>query len=561
MPVPQMPQSSDPSRGVAYQPSDEVDFVVVGAGAAGGVMARELSQAGFRVVVLEQGPWLTSTDFKHDEMWVNYLSGLTNDYEQSPNTLRATEQAVAKVTPAVKYGRVVGGGSVHFTANYWRFHPIDFIERSKRGPIAGSSFDDWPITYEELEPYYTKVDWDIGVSGVAGANPFDPPRSRPYPMPPLPIKSSGVLFERGATKLGWHPAPAPMAIASVPYRGGGACAHCGFCETFGCEMGAKSSTLVRMIPDAVATGRCEIRPLSYVRKIETNSAGRVTGVKYFDSRRREIFQRAKAVVLSANGAESPRLLLMSAATRFRHGLANSSGIVGRNVMFNGDAFGGALFEHEVNGYKGAVVSRIVHDFYELDEKTGAIGGGGIDFRHDLTPISFAFVGLGRDAPKWGSDYKRLLRQWYTRSVYALAHTTQLPVPTNSVSLDPDARDKWGLPAIRVTFTQHPNDAKVVQFFHERVRELLVASGSVSQWMAKAEPSFPQVHLLGTCRMGNDPRTSVVDKYHRAHDVPNLFIVDGSNFVTSGRGQPTMTIQALAFRAAEHIAAFAKRGEI
>src|SRR5262245_52166420 len=184
-------QANDPNRSVIFSPADEVDFVVIGAGAAGGVVARELSQAGFRVVVLEQGPWLTSADFKHDEMWVNYFNGLTNDYATSPNTLRQNENEVAKVSAAVKYGRVVGGGTVHFTANYWRFHPIDFIERSKRGPIAGTSFDDWPITYEELEPYYTKVEWDIGVSGEAGTNPFDPPRSKPYPMPPLPIKSSG----------------------------------------------------------------------------------------------------------------------------------------------------------------------------------------------------------------------------------------------------------------------------------------------------------------------------------------------------------------------------------
>ena len=549
-------------KGVTYRPADVVDFAVVGAGAAGGVVARELARAGFSVVVLEQGPWLTERDFKHDELWAFRRSGLTNDHERSPNTIRANDQESARTRPAVKYGRAVGGGTVHFTANYWRFHPIDFTERSKRGTIPGSSFDDWPITYEELEPYYTKVDWEIGVSGLAGANPFDPPRSRPYPMAPLPIKSTGVLFERGARKLGWHPAPAPMAIASEAYRGRAACINCGFCEFFGCEMGAKSSTLVTMIPEAVATGRCEIRPNSYVRKVETNAAGRVTGVKYFDGRRREMFQRAKAVVLCANGAESPRLLLMSSSPRFPQGLANGSGMVGTNIMFNGSAIGGGLFEHEVNGYKGAVVSRILHDFYELGEDAGAIGGGGIDFRHDLPPVAFAMEGLGPTAPKWGSDYKTLLRQWYTRSVYAFGHTTQLPVPTNAVSLDPTVRDAWGLPAIRVTFTPHPNDRKVTAFFAARVGELLDAAGATSRWMVPTDAeTFPEFHLLGTCRMGADARSSVVDKFHRAHDVPNLFIVDGSSFVTSGRGQPTMTIQALAFRAGEHIAAAARRGEI
>jgi choline dehydrogenase-like flavoprotein len=555
------PRSQTPGNGVTYRPAEEVDFAIVGSGAAGGVMARELAGAGFSVVVLEQGPWLTAADFKHDELWM-LDSSLTNDHKKSPNTVRTTASQTARVKPAVKYGRVVGGGSVHFTANYWRFHPIDFVERSTRGPIAGTSFDDWPITYDELEPYYTKVDWEIGVSGVAQANPFDPPRSKPYPMPPLPIKSTGVLMERGAKKLGWHAAPAPMAIATIPYRGRGACIHCGFCEMFGCEMGAKSSTLVAMIPDAVATGRCEIRPNSYVRKIETNAAGRVTGVVYFDAGKREVVQRARAVVLCANGAETPRLLLLSKSSRFPHGLANSSGIVGTNIMFNGGAIGGALFDHEINGYKGAVVSRIVHDFYELGEAVGAVGGGGIDFRLDLPPIMFALQGLDPKAPRWGSEYKNLLRRWFTHSLYGFGHTTSLPVPTNGVTLDPHVRDAWGLPAIRMTFTRHENDRKVMEFFGARVTELLDAAGGHSTWMTPIDAeSYPEFHLLGTCRMGNDPRTSVVDKYHRAHDVPNLFIVDGSSFVTSGRGQPTMTIQALAFRAGEHIAAAAKRGEI
>jgi len=205
-----------------YSPSEVVDFVVIGSGAAGGVVAKELSTAGFSVVVLEQGPYLREKDFTHDEMRVGFLNAMANDPKQQPTTFRTKASETAKVEPRINYGRLVGGGSVHFTANYWRFHPDDFRERSVFGEIAGTGFADWPVTYDELEPYYTKAEWELGISGVAGANPFEGQRSKPYPLPPLPVKSSGVLFERGARKLGLHPFPAPMAILSQPYRGRGA---------------------------------------------------------------------------------------------------------------------------------------------------------------------------------------------------------------------------------------------------------------------------------------------------------------------------------------------------
>src|SRR6266853_3494381 len=253
-----------------YKTTDVVDFVIVGSGAAGGVLAKELSSNGFRVVLLEQGPRLERSDFEHDEYWAFNLNALTNNWREQPNTFRKSENERAQTRPAVWYGRLVGGGSVHFTSNYWRFHEIDFVERSRRGPVPGASLEDWPITYADLEPYYAKAEWELGVSGLAGASPFDPPRSKPYPLPPLPIKSSGVLAERGASKLGWHAFPAPMAIISQPYRGRSACLHCGFCEYFGCEAKAKSSTLATVIREAEKTGLCEIRPNSCVRKIEVN---------------------------------------------------------------------------------------------------------------------------------------------------------------------------------------------------------------------------------------------------------------------------------------------------
>ena len=544
---------------IKYKPEDEVDFVVVGSGAAGGVVAKELSTAGFRVVVLEQGPWRTEREFTHDEIVINQQGLLTNDFDKSPNTFRKTEKEKAKRQPCVGYGRGVGGTSVHFSANFWRFREIDFKEASVKGTLAGTGFADWPITYQDLEPYYTKVDWEVGVAGAPG--PFDPPRSRPYPMPPHPPKSTGVLLERGARKLGWTAFPAPMAIASKQYNGRSACVQCGFCIGFGCEVRAKSSSLVTVIPKAVATGRCEIRPESYVRKVETDARGRVTGVKYFDAAKKEVYQRAKAVVVCANGAETPRLLLNSKSNLFPNGLANSSGVVGQHLMFNGGGFASGQFEHEVNGYKGIVATRVVWDLYELDPKLGLVGGGGFDFRSTDTPIGFAFGGLHPDAPKWGSAFKRELHKQYTRTILAYGHTTSLPLATNNISLDPELKDDWGVPAIRMTFQEHPQDLKLYKYFSDRAKELVDAAGAVRSWQAPVTSAEFSVHLLGTCRMGNDPKTSVVDKNNRAHDVKNLFVVDGSSFVTGGRGQPTMTIQALAFRAADQIIGFAKRREI
>src|SRR5262245_3487558 len=315
-----------------FRNSEQVDFAIVGSGAAGAILARELARARFSTVLFEQGPRLSPANFEHDELKYWFLGGITNDTTRNPQTFRTDptqKAALIRDKPPLWYARTVGGTSVHFTANYWRFHEVDFNERSRLGTIPGADLVDWPITYAELEPYYTKVEWDIGVSGLAGASPFDPPRSRLYPMPPLPVKSSGVLFERGARKLGWHPFPAPMAINSQPYRGRPACVNCGFCHGLPCEVGAKASTLTTVIPEAEATGRCEVRSNSYVFRIETGSHGRTTGVTYFDVDRREHFQRARAVVVCANGAETPRLLLMSGNARFPRGLANSSGLVGK----------------------------------------------------------------------------------------------------------------------------------------------------------------------------------------------------------------------------------------
>ncbi|MEZ4414646.1 MAG: GMC family oxidoreductase [Gemmatimonadota bacterium] len=546
-----------------FDHDEPVDFVVIGSGSAGGIMAKELSTAGFRIVVLEQGPYIRPHEFRHDEYGVWLKGGLTRSGDLAA-TFRQSEAEEAAPSqglfPPVVYAKMVGGASVHFTANFWRLRPIDFRERSVLGPIAGTGFADWPISYEDLEPYYTKVDWEIGVSGMPG--PGDPPRSRPYPMPPLPVKSSGVLLERGARAMGWPVQPAPMAILSQEHNGRSACQNCGWCIGYGCEFGAKSSTLAAMIPLAEATGRCEIRPLSTVFRIETDASGRASEVLYFDADGQEQRQRARAVVLSANGAESARLLLMSESSRFPNGLANSSGLIGKYLMFNGNAQVSGVFEHPLNEYKGALVTRLVIDpFYEVDPRRGFYGGGALDGRFGPGPMIYALGGLPPDAPTWGTEYKRMLAEYYTRSMDVFCHGTSLPLETNNVSLDPTLKDDFGRPAIRVTYRDHPDDVAMVRWLQERAVELLDAAGARRTWHFPATEQTAGFHLLGTARMGNDARTSVVDATHRTHDVPNLFICDGSSMVSSGRGQPTMTIMALAFRAAERIIDYANRGVI
>jgi choline dehydrogenase-like flavoprotein len=551
--------------GVRFATREAVDFVIVGSGSAGGILARELSVAGFSVVVLEQGPYRRREDFRHDEFAQFFALEMFDGWPGTdPQTFRrsATETAVVPPNlPPALYARTVGGASVHFSGNFWRLRPVDFKERSLLGPISGTGFADWPISYEELEPYYTKVDWEIGVSGAPG--PSDPPRSKPYPLPPLPCKSSGVLLEKGARALGLHAEVAPVAVLSRPWRGRAPCVHCGFCLGFGCEMGAKSSTLFSMIPEAEATGRCEIRPRCTVSRLVTDARGRVSEAVYFDAEGREQAQKAKAVVLSANGVETPRLLLMSASGRFPDGLANGSGLVGRYLMFNYDAVTQAVFEHPLNEYKSVQVSRIVTDFYDADPGRGFYGGGVIDARplFGATPLMYATTSLAPDVPRWGNGLRRALAHDFTRSLTSAGACTSLAQESNNVTLDPQLKDRFGRPVVRITYRDHDDDLAMGRFLQQKSLEILEAAGATKTWTWPVQPQSGGPHLLGTCRMGDDPRASVVDRDHRAHEIPNLFVCDGSSMVSSGRGQPTMTIMALAFRAADRIAAAARRGEV
>jgi choline dehydrogenase-like flavoprotein len=295
--------------------------------------------------------------------------------------------------------------------------------------------------------------------------------------------------------------------------------------------------------------------------VELDASGRATGVKYFDGKKQEQFQRAKAVVVCANGAETPRLLFNSANNSHPNGLANSSGYLGRNFMSNYNTVGVGIFAHEVNGWKGQVVSRIVHDPMILPKDSGIYGGGGSDFRAMMTPMNAA-LNTPPGWPRWGGEWKKNLKKVFANSLLAIGHTTQLPVFTHHFDLDPDLKDAWGVPVLRLTFADHENDVAMMKWFGAKGKELLeAAEAEQAMDLGIVSQGYPTVHMLGTARMGNDAKTSVVNADHRAHDVKNLFVVDGSSFVISGRGQPTMTIQALAFRAADRMAALAKAREI
>jgi choline dehydrogenase-like flavoprotein len=326
---------------------------------------------------------------------------------------------------------------------------------------------------------------------------------------------------------------------------------------------AKSSTMAAMIPQALATGNCELRTGCTAAKVAHNEQGRVTQVEYWDAEGNYQAQRAKAVVLCANGAETPRLLLLSESPQHPDGLANSSGMVGKNLMFNGSSRTVGLFEHPVNGWKSIPATRVIHDFYEIDPSEGFYGGGGIDSRHPSrgAPMAFAMGAPALGGKSWGGEFKKNLARDFSHMAAFSGHTTSIPMSRNNVSLDPTYKDKWGRPVLRTTFQDHPDDIACMSFFNDRCNELMEAAGAIEYEGFHRQQSGGGVHLLGTCRMGDNPDNSVVDKYNRAHDVPNLFMVDGSSLVTSSRGQPTMTIMALSFRAADNIIQAARRGDI
>jgi choline dehydrogenase-like flavoprotein len=434
----------------------------------------------------------------------------------------------------------VGGSTILYAAHFPRFHPSDFRARTLDG-VA----DDWPIDYRRLEPYYAENDRMMGVAGLAG-DPAYPPKE--VPLPPVPLGKLGETLARGFNRLGWHWWPSDSAIATRPYEGRAQCVNLGPC-IMGCAQGAKASTDITYWPVAVRRG-VELRTGCRVREITVRPDGMADGVIYYDESGAERRQRAEVVVLACNGIGTPRLLLNSRSRLFPDGLANRSGQVGRNLMLHPYAMVLGMFDDPLEGWKGPTGCSIMsHQFYETDRSRGFVRGYSFEALRGFGPVSTALSRLVSGRLPWGADHHRAYAEVYDRSAGLLAICEDLPESHNRVTLDPDLADGNGIPAPKIHYRLSENSEKMLAHGVARATEALEAAG--------ARQVFPEPllriagwHLMGTARMGTDPARSVVNEWGRCHDVRNLFIVDGSIFVTAAAVNPTCTIQALALYIAD-----------
>lgn len=512
------------------------DVLIIGAGPSGAVVAHTLATRGLSVVCLEQGDWVNPDDLPGSKpefelltrtqwSWDADVRGRREDY---PLNLTDAE------APVSMFG-AVGGSSVVYGAHWQRLLPSDFRVRSLDG-VA----DDWPISYDDLAPYYDRVDEFIGVSGLGG-DPAYPPQD--FPMPPHPIGKGGVHMGQAMNELGWHFWPGTHAIPSAPYKNMGQCVRWGVCER-GCPAGAKASFDLAYWPHAAAAG-ARLVTGARVSRITTDASGRADGAVWIDAEGVERRARANAVVVAANGIGTPRLLQMS------DNLANSSGLVGKNLMIHPNRGVIGVYDDELESWNGPAGQLIYSlEFYETDPDRDFVRGS----KWNLMPVPGVLnvLDLYRDRPfaeRWGPAAHALSRR-AGKALAWFANIDDLPEETNTVTLDPSVTDSSGLPAAKISYTLSENSLRNLDFVAEKMTESHLAAGAVDTFL---DPLVPSGHLLGTARMGDDPATSVVDRFGRSHDVPNLFVVDGSVMVTGGGVNPTSTITAFALRAAEHLA--------
>lgn len=538
-------------------PRKKVNAVVVGAGAGGGVVAKELACAGMSVVLLERGEWHTAFDCRKDDLRnqrTSFLGCAFGPDDRNPRVAVNDDGQPHVIKPNhwaySNNAACVGGGTFSYGAMAWRFMPQDFRMRSTYGAVEGSTLADWPISYEDLEPYYEKAEWEIGVSGEAEP-PQKPTRRKPLPMPPLPDSKEHVVLEAAAKRLGLHPFHIPMLRNTVPYNGRGGCMRCRWCVGFACEVDAKNGTHNTVIPKALATGNCELRTNCMAKEILTNGKGLATGISYFDQDNHLREQPADVVVIAGSAVESARLLLNSKSLLFPNGIGNRYDWVGRNLQGHAYTGGVGLFDVDLFDDLGPGASIAICDYNHGNP--GFVGGALLCNEFIRLPIHFSGM-TPPGLPRWGPEHKDHMRTYYRRSSIVMGPVQELPVYDARVQVDPAVRDFWGIPVARLSGHRHASDIVTAKYIAAKAEAWLKAAGAVQTWprLPGRELSGGQ-HQAGTCRMGNDPQTSVVDRDCRMHDVDNLFIADGSVHVTNGGFNPVLTIMANAYRVSEHIA--------
>ena len=548
----------------------DFDVCVVGSGAGGGPVALALAEAGYSVVVLEKGPWYTEADFFKDELACCRRSAYSPDLRDEFHVVEhLKDNGDWTANPSHGSGQdfwngVCVGGSSNFMSGFFhRLKPKDFRLLSEFGPIAGANIADWPISYTDLEPYYAKVEREVGVSGRVVEHPNLEPRSTAdFPFPPTAEHPVAQWFDEECQKQGLHSISVPRAILSRPAMNRQACQYSGYCGSFGCSTGAKGSSRAALLNRAVATGRCEIRAHAQVYRLETDAHGRVVAAKYYDRQNNTQSIDARIFVVACQAIETSRLLLLSPGQRHPDGLANNNGQVGRNLLFSAGGSGTGTFLYsdldqaraEALKILGPFMNRALQDWYFIDdEDLGRIKGGTIEFlfRHP-NPISqanrqkHATGGL-----LWGDPLKKKLKAYFTQARYLRFETfcDWLPNDNCHVSLDKGSKDRWGSPVAHVKVGYHEHDLKVGRFLTFKGRRMLQSMGADKvSWGLSGTP--PTNLIAGGCRFGSDPKHSVLNADCRAHDVENLYVTDGSFMPTGGSVPYTWTIYANSFRVAE-----------
>jgi gluconate 2-dehydrogenase alpha chain len=550
----------------------KTDIVTIGVGGAAGVAVLPLAEAGAKIIGLEAGGWLAPADFPSDEVRNNILTWMGNSkFNRDVPTWRPNEKTKVVRRRTGTLMSAVGGSTIHYGAQSWRWAPWVFTARSssiaRYGPNsipANSTLTDWPLTYAELEPYYDKVEDAIGVSGLAGnisgkfnpaGNTFEGARNREYPMPPLRSSGYTQLISDAAKRLGWNPFPGPSAINSVPRDGRGPCQYHGFCQPNGCPHNAKGSPNVTTIPKALATKNLTIVTEARVTRIEVDRKGRATGVTYVKGGT-EYFQPASVVILSAFTYESVRLLLLSKSSGFPKGLANNSGQVGKHYIGHLSTGLNAIFPgKKLNRFTGTVSQCTGVDNWNADHfdhsGLGFIGGGNMTMRMEAYPIGTS-RGVPPGVPRWGATYKAFLKANGNSIGGGYNQHDTLPYEEHYLDLDPDNRDPDGIPLLRITCGLQEQERLRAEFVREKATQLFKEAGASVVWGGQASAPGVTNHAIGGTRMGNDPATSVVNGYGLAHEVPNLLILGGSVLVSHGGSNPTETLQAVAWRNAEHL---------